>query len=308
LRGETETAESTLNQFGGPRSENRLVFTLGKFAVTDIFDTNKYAHDPRNDFLNWSLVDTGTFDYAADAWGFTYGSALEWYQGRWVVRAGAFDLSVVPNSDQLDPGFRQFQLLLEGERRYDLWEQPGKIAITGFLSRGSMGRYRDAVKLAALTGAAADIATVRRYTSRGGISLNLEQQILPDLGFFARAGLASGDVEPYEFSDIDRTIAAGLSLSGKYWGRPDDTVAIAGVINAISSSHRDYLDAGGLGILVGDGKLPHPGNEYIVETYYKMSISSGLSVAPDLQHISNPAYNRDRGPVWVPGLRLHVEF
>ena len=149
---------------------------------------------------------------------------------------------------------------------------------------------------------------MRSYTTRGGISLNLEQQILPNLGFFARAGLASGDVEPYEFSDIDRTIAAGLSLSGKSWGRPDDTVAIAGVINTISGNHRDYFAAGGLGILVGDGKLPHSGNEYIVEAYYKMSICCGLSAAPGLQHINNPAYNRDRGPVWVPGFRLHVEF
>jgi len=224
------------------------------------------------------------------------------------LRGGVFDLSIVPNSEQLDPGFRQFQLVLETERRYDLWGKPGKVAVTAFLSRGRMGSYHDAVRLAALTAEPANVAAVRRYTSRSGISLNVEQQISPDLGVFARAGLASGDVEPYEFSDIDRTIAAGLSLSGKPWGRPDDAVGFAGVINGISSKHEHYLNAGGLGILVGDGRLPHPGLEYIVEAYYKMKIWPGLFVAPDLQHITNPAYNRDRGPVWVPGFRLHAEF
>ena len=308
LAGEIEKVEPGLNQFEGLRPANRLVITLGKFAVTDVFDTNKYAHDPRSDFLNWSLIDTGTFDYAADAWGFTYGTAVEWYQDRWTLRGGVFDLSIVPNNEQLDPGFRQFQLVLEIERRHDLWGQPGKLAITGFLSRGRMGRYQDAVQLAASTGGTADVAAVRRYTSRGGISFNAEQQILSDLGVFARAGLASGDVEPYEFTDIDRTIAIGLSLSGKRWGRPDDTVGIAGVINGISDKHKRYLNAGGLGILVGDGKLPHPGREYIVEAYYKMNIWRGLFATPDLQHISNPAYNRDRGPVWVPGFRFHAEF
>lgn len=305
---ETENVEPASNQFEISRSANRLVITIGKFAVTDVFDTNKYAHDPRSDFLNWSLIDTGTFDYAADAWGFTYGSALEWYTDRWTVRAGVFDLSIVPNSEQLDPAFRQFQLVFEIERRHNLWGAPGKLALTSYLSRGRMGRYDDAVRLPALTGQPAVVAAVRRYTSRGGISLNVEQQILSELGFFARAGIASGDVEPYEFTDIDRTIAAGLSLSGKFWNRQDDVLAIAGVINDISGSHRRYLNAGGLGILTGDGRLPHPGPEYIVEAYYKIKIWPGVFASSDLQHISNPAYNRDRGPVWIPGFRLHAEF
>jgi len=303
-----EEVESAPNQFESSRPVNRLVITVGKFAVTDVFDTNKYAHDPRSDFLNWSLVDTGTFDYAADAWGFTYGTAFEWYQDRWTLRGGVFDLSIVPNSERLDPGFRQFQLVFEIERRHDLWGEPGKLALTGYLSRGRMGRYKDAVQSAAMTGGPADVAAVRQYNSRGGISLNVEQQILPNLGFFARAGLASGDIEPYEFTDIDRTIAAGLSVSGNLWGRPDDTFAIAGVINDISGNHRRYLNAGGLGILVGDGKLPHAGAEYIVEAYYKMNIVRGLFAAPDLQYIAHPAYNRDRGPVWIPGFRFHAEF
>jgi high affinity Mn2+ porin len=308
LSGSMEEVAPSLNQFAAARLSNRLVITAGKFGVPDVFDTNKYAHDPRNDFLNWAIVDTGTFDYAADAWGFTYGTAFEWYQNDWTLRAGVFDLSIVPNSTQLDPGFRQFQLVFEIERRHELWGQSGKLALTGYLSRGRMGRYHDAVQLAAATDTPADIAAVRRYTSRGGFSINVEQQILSDLGLFARGGLATGNIEPYEFTDVDRTIAMGLSMAGTRWGRRDDTVAIAGVINGITSAHQDFLNAGGLGILVGDGKLSNPGAEYIVEAYYKMTMWPGVFGTFDLQHITHPAYNRDRGPVWIPGFRLHAEF
>ena len=153
----------------------------------------------------------------------------------------------------------------------------------------------------------ADITAVRRYTSRSGISLNLEQQLTPHIGVFARAGLASGDVEPYEFTDIDRTLAAGLVFSGKLWGRPDDTFGLAGIVNGISSAHQAFLNAGGLGILVGDGMLPHPGPEEIMEMYYSLPVFS-WRVTLDYQLINNPAYNRDRGPVSVIGTRLHSQF
>lgn len=308
LGGDTQKVDSGINQLSGLQTSDRLVITLGKLAATDVFDTNKYAHDPRTgDFLNWSLVDTGTFDYAADAWGYTYGAAVEWYQGPWTLRAGLFDLSIVPNSTDLDPGFGQFQWIGEIERRYDLFGQPGKVAVTGFLSRGRMGRFDDAVQLAASAGGPADITAVRRYTSRSGVSANLEQQISPEIGAFARAGVASGDVEPYEFTDIDRTVAAGLSLSGKLWGRADDTVGIAGVVNGISAAHQTFFNAGGLGVLVGDGQLPNPGREHILETYYSFPLRS-WKVTVDYQFITDPGYNRDRGPVSVLGARLHAQF
>jgi high affinity Mn2+ porin len=307
LGGDEEKLAAAANQFSGTQTANRLVLTVGKFAVTDIFDTNKYAHDPRGDFMNWSLVDTGIFDYAADAWGYTYGAAAELYQGDWTLRGGWFDLSIVPNSTDLDTGFSQFQWVGEIERRYQLFGQPGKISVTGFLSRGRMGSYADANALAQATGAAADIAAVRRYRSRDGISMNLEQQITEELGVFARAGLASPDVEPYEFTDIDRTVATGLQLTGKQWGRPDDTFGVAGVINGISSVHQQFLNAGGLGILVGDGQLPHPGLEKIFETYYELPLSY-FKLTIDYQFIANPGYNADRGPVSVIGARLHAQF
>jgi high affinity Mn2+ porin len=254
------------------------------------------------------LVDTGTFDYASDAWGYTYGAAVEWYKGPWTVRGGIFDLSAFPGSVGLDSSFDQFQLNAEIERRYELWRQPGKLAITGFLSRGRMGSFEDAIQLSELTGQPADIAAVRNYTSRTGISLNLEQQLTPNLGFFARAGLADGDVEPFDFTDIDSTVAAGLSISGKQWGRPDDTWGIAGVINGISGVHEAFFNDGGLGIVIGDGKLPHPGLEQIMETYYSLPLASGWRATADYQFVANPAYNSDRGPVSAIAARLHAQF
>ena len=223
------------------------------------------------------------------------------------MRGGVFDLSVVPNSTELDTTFRQFQWVGEIERRYELWGQPGKLAVTGFLTRGRIGSFADAIALAAVTGGPADITAVRHYNSRGGISLNLEQQITQELGIFARAGIANGNIEPYEFSDIDRTVAAGVSLSGRQWGRSDDTFGLAGVVNGISGVHQAFLNAGGLGILVGDGMLPHPGLEQIIETYYALPVSF-FKLTLDYQFIANPAYNRDRGPVSVLGARLHAQF
>jgi high affinity Mn2+ porin len=307
LGGEVQQVDGGINQFSGSQTSDRLVFTVGKIGVVDIFDTNKYAHDPRSDFMNWSIIDTGTFDYAADAWGYTVGATAEWYQGPWTLRTGVFNLSVAPNTTALDPHFGQFQWLGEIERRYDIWGQPGKLAITGFVSRGRLGSFEDAIQLASVTGGTPDLPAVRQYRSREGISMNLEQQLMPNVGFFARAGISNGDIEPYEFTDIDRTVAAGLSVSGKQWGRDNDTFGIAGVVNGISSVHQAFLNAGGLGILVGDGQLPHPGNERILETYYSFPVLSS-KITLDYQLIVNPAYNRDRGPVSVFGLRVHTQY
>ena len=307
LGGKSSKTDADLNVLGGSHTEDRVVVTVGKFGVPDVFDTNSYAHDPRQDFLNWSIIDTGTFDYAADAWGFTYGAAVEWYRGDWTVRAGLFDLSQVPNSTTLDSKFQQYQQIGEVERRWD-WHGKGKAAVTGFVTHGRMGGYTDAVALSAANGQPADVALVRRYGTRSGISLNAEQSLTETLGMFVRAGEAGGDVEAYEFADIDRTVEAGLSQGGKSWGREDDKAAVALVINDISKVHQSYLAAGGDGILIGDGRLPHPGDEMIVETYYSLAAAKGVHVTVDYQVVENPAYNRDRGPVSVFGLRLHAQY
>ena len=314
LGGEIEKVDADINQFANAFTSNRLVLTVGKLAIADIFDTNRYANNPKSDFLNWSLINAGTFDYAGDGWGFSYGGAAEWYQDRWTFRAGVFDLSAMPaggNSPEgafLDSTFNNFELVGEIEERHQLWGQPGKLKITGYLERGRMGAYQNAIDLAQLTGQPADINAVRTYTSRPGVSINLEQQVSETLSVFARAGWADGTREPWDFTDIDRTVSAGASLNGKGWGRPDDTIGIAGVINNISGVHQAFFNAGGLGILIGDGQLPNPGLEEILEAYYSYAVTQATKVSFDYQFINNPAYNTQRGPVNAFSVRLHTQF
>jgi high affinity Mn2+ porin len=307
LGGETQKVDAGINQFAGTQTNDRLVITVGKLSVVDIFDQNKYAHDPRGDFLNWTAVNTGAFDYAADAWAFTYGGAVEWYTGQWTFRAGVFDGPAVPNSADLDPSFGQFQMVGEIERRYNLGDQPGKVLVTGYLTRARLGNFQDAVNLAAATGTTPDLSLVRTYTSKTGITGNIEQQIMPGVGLFARAGYTPGDLETYAFTDADRTLAGGASISGKFWGRSDDTLGIAGMLNTISKEHQAYLAAGGLTAIIGDGMLPHPGPEQIMEIYYQLPVFA-WQLTFDYQFINNPAYNRDRGPVSVLATRLHAQF
>ena len=307
LGGEADDQDADLNMLAAHHTKDRVVLTAGKLNATDIFDDNKYAHDPRSDFLNWSVIDAGSFDYAADAWGYTYGAAAEWYRGDWTWRGGVFDLSIVPNNATLTSDFSQFQLVGEAERRVTLGGRPGAIRLAGFVTRGRMGRYDDAADLALATGQPADTALVRHYRSRPGVYLNVEQEVADGVGVFARLGWSDGTYESYEYTDIDRTAQAGVSLSGARWGRKDDTVAAAVVVNQLSSPGHRYLDAGGLGILVGDGRLPHPGSEDIVEAYYSLAFAKDMTLSLDDQLVEHPAYNRDRGPVNVISLRLHLQ-
>ncbi len=309
LGGEVQKVDPSINQLAGSQVANRVVITIGKFSAGDIFDTNQYAHDPRNDFLNWSLIDMGAWDYAADAWGYTYGGAVEWYQDRWAIRAGLLDLSTVANSTDLDPVFiRQTQFNLELEERHELWDRPGKLKLLFWFGRGNFGTYSSALARGRRTGGTPDVGAVINYRSKYGIGLNLEQQISPDLGMFARASWTQDDVQAYEFTDIGASASIGLSLKGSGWSRPADTVGAAVAVNRIAGGAQAYFNAGGLGLLIGDGRLPKAGLEQIFETYYSLAAFDFARVSFDYQFIRNPAYNPQRGPVSALGMRLHAEF
>lgn len=308
LGGATEKVEAAANQLAGTRTANRFVLTLGKFGVADIFDTNRYAHDPRADFFNWSLIDAGSFDYAADAWGYSTGVAGEWQQGPWTLRMGGFNLSKIPNGEKLERGFNQYQLDAEIEHRHRLLGHDGAIRLTFFRNRGNFGRFDDALALAQASSELPDTGLVRGRRSRIGVSFNLEQEVSGSVGMFARAGLGNGAIEPYDFSDIDRTASVGLAIDGKEWGRQGDVLGLGTVVNGISGVHQRYLNAGGIGVLVGDGRLPHPGSEVIGEAYYTWKPLTPLAVTLDYQLVVNPGYNRDRGPANVFAMRAHVQF
>jgi len=305
---ELERVEPGLMQLGGEQTADRVVVTAGKFSVVDVFDASRYAHDPRADFMNWTAVDAGAFDYAADAWGFTIGAAAEWYRHEWAFRGGWFVLSKVPNSPKLDTSGDQYQWVAEIERRFMLRGRAGRVLLTGFDTRGRMGLLDDAVRAAEISGGPVDIAAVRQQRSRLGGHLTFEQDLAEGFALFARAGAADGRVEAYEFTDVDTSFATGLALNGAHWKRSDDTVGVAQLVNAISSERKRYLDAGGLGILVGDGKLPDAGRESITELYYSARVVARFYATLDYQYIENPAYNRQRGPASVLGLRFHAQF
>ncbi len=311
LGGQQQQVASAINQFAGSHTADNLTLTIGKFAVTDIFDNNTYAHDPRNDFLNWAAVDAGAFDYAADAWGYTYGAAIEWTTGSWTWRNGLFDLSQIPNSEKLTQRFSQYELVSEIEKRYKCENKPGKIRFLVFDNRGRMGSYADAIALWQQSGQPAggpSTALVRRYASRPGAALNIEQAVTENLGLFARLSANNGNEETYEFTDINQSAELGMSLKGSQWGRADDSVGSALIVNGISSAARAYFADGGLGVLVGDGQLTHYDTEQIAEFYYAWQALSYLTVTADYQYVRNPAYNADRGPVNIFAMRVHLQY
>jgi high affinity Mn2+ porin len=295
------------NQLADTVPSDNLTITAGKFSVTDIFDTNRYAHDPRADFLNWSVIDAGALDYAADPWGYTYGAALEWTHGSQTLRGGVFQLSPEPNGKIAAVHFGQYQLVGELEQRYQWRGRAGAIRLLGFGNKARMGRYGDAVALAVQQGGAPDLALVRRPGWRTGIALNLEQELGDGIGIFARFGANDGSKEAYEFTEINRSLAAGLVVDGERWGRPGDRAGVAGVVNQLSGEARAYFAAGGTGILIGDGALSYSA-EKIVEAWYAAQLAKWLSLSLDVQHARHPAYNRSRGPVPIYALRLHAQF
>jgi high affinity Mn2+ porin len=308
LGGEGEDVAPSANQLGGSRTHDNLVITVGKFSTVDIFDANSYAHDPANDFLNWAVIDTGSFDYAADAWGYSYGAALEWNRGDWSLRGGLFDLSRIPNATELTRGFGQYQVDAELENRFHLAGRDGKAKFLIFANRGEFGAYKDAVAFGIAYAQIPDTAVVRRPSFRPGMTVNLEQGITDDLGAFLKAGLTDGSREADEFTDIDNSLATGLALKGTSWARNDDTIGLAFESAGVSRSAQLYFAAGGLGILVGDGRLPHYGRENVLEAYYSAGLIKGVALTADYQFIANPAYNPDRGPISILGLRLHGQF
>ena len=258
--------------------------------------------------MNWAMWSSAAYDFPADLPGYTRGAVVEFNRKDWAVRAGLFQVPSAPNSDVLT--FKTGGTVVEFEERHAIFDQPGKLRLGIFANRGNTGNYRDALAISA-----ADptldindvIVGIRRDNLKSGFYLNAEQQIAEDVGLFARASWNDGRNEILSFTDIDRSVSGGLSVRGSHWGRPNDTVGFGGAINGLSGSHRDFLAAGGLGLLIGDGRLSYS-NERILETYYAYVIDKNFTFTADYQLVVNPAYNADRGPVSIFSGRLHGEF
>ena len=305
LGGEQEKVEDGPNKMAGMRDVSRLTFRVGKLAATDIFDDNRYSHDPRAQFLNWALMYNGAWDYPANTRGYTYGVTVELNQKDTAFRYGVFGEPTEANGSEIDPRFLRAQgHAFEWEERYVCDDHPGKVRFLAFLNNAHMGNYRQSLLLAPVN---PDITATRRYGVKYGFGVNWEHELNECVGLFARAGWNDGHTEAWAFTEIDVTGALGLVFNGKTWGRPKDEIGTAIVVNGLSNGHREYLAAGGLGFIVGDGRLRY-GEEMIWETYYNLRIREGINFTVDFQGVNNPAYNRDRGPVAILGVRLHMEF
>jgi high affinity Mn2+ porin len=305
LGGETEEVEDDANQIASTRDVNRFTLLVGKMAATDFVDNNRYSHDPRTQFLPWSMMYNGAWDYPANVRGYTYGYGLEYNSARWAFRYGAFAMPAVANGAPIDPHFLKANgQVLEWEGRTRLWDRPGAVRLLTYINGAKMGNYSESLALMPVN---PDITATREYRIKYGVGANFEQELTDNLGFWIRLGWNDGHTESFAFTVIDRSLGVGLLLQGDRWGRSDDEVGLGFSANGLAQSHRAYLAAGGLDFLLGDGQLRY-GPEEILDLYYNYQIAKGIQITTDFQGVNNPAYNRDRGPVGIMTLRAHIDF
>jgi len=302
-----DTLTDDANQLAGTLSTRHLSFTIGKFGMADYFDNNSFSHDPRTQFMNWSLMSNGAWDYPANTRGYVFGFYTEYAHPSWTLRFALTMVTTEANGAVWDEhiGHTNSQTL-EFEKRYTIAGKKGALRILGFNNKGKMGSYTDALMRSPVN---PEVDTLLSYGHRKwGFGLNAEQNITNDLGVFAKLSYNDGKTQTWFFTEIDRSLSFGGVLKGTSWKRADDELGLGFVANGISKPHRDYLAAGGYGFIIGDGKLNY-GTEMIGELYYKVNAyQQKIWLSPGYQFIINPAYNKDRGPVNVFSLRMHVEF
>jgi len=307
LGPDSEAVEDEANQLRGQLPVRRWSLTVGKFSIMDFFDDNAYSHDPRTQFLNWADWTAGAWDFAADTRGYTYGFVFERADRDWTVLFGGTAQPKVANGAQFDHDLlHAYSLEAEYERRFQLGGRKGAARLIVFYNRADMGSYREAVEQAGPE--PPDITATRRVgRAKAGFAVNVEQDVGHDMGLFLRMSWNDGHNEAWAYAEIERSVTGGVLRKAPFAGRPDDSAGAAFIVNGLSSEHRDYLEAGGYGFMIGDGRLSY-GLETIAELFYQALLYKHLWLSADYQLILNPAYNRDRGPVNVLGARVHVEF
>ena len=309
LGDQTNPVERGQDQLPGNEATKHIEVKLGLMAVNDDFDKNRYADATRTQFMNWSLWNNTTWDFAADTRGYTYGVMIGWIMPGWSLRYGIYEMPYEANGQRLisslsESNGQQLELTLQPNR--DGWA----LRFLGFYNKGNMGIYQQAIDIAETTGQAPDIhADDAPGRHKFGFGINGELPVADngDTGFFIRAGWNDGHTESFIFTEVDRLLSGGFQLSGVHWNRPDDRLGVGVAIDGLSRIHADYLQMGGDGFLLGDGTLRY-GPEQISELYYNIAVINHLTIGPDLQFIRNPGYNRDRGPARYAGLRAHIEF
>ena len=308
LGGEQDTVKDGPNQLAGASDISRITVAVGRLAVTDYFDGNTYASDPRTNFLNWNTYGAGAYDWTMDQLSWTWGALAELNQKDWAFRVGYFLLPTVSSTNTFDMHIPdRGQYAAEFEWRYSLVSQPGKLRLFGWVNHGTMGGYAAAIALPVTTPDYPDITLTRQVRTNPGVVLNAEQAITDDLGLFSRASWSPGQVEILGGTEGSESWSLGGVLKGRSWGRPNDNVGVGGVVGGLSPVARAYFAAGGLGILIGDGALDYRA-EQVLETYYAYTPEKWATLSFDYQYVVNPAFNAARGPVSIFALRVHTAF
>jgi high affinity Mn2+ porin len=306
---ERDTLPRAADQIPNIVSARRVELVAGKLAVSDLFDVNRYANSTRQQFMNWSLFQNTAWDFAADTRGYSNGVAIALILPVWAIRAGTFQMPRAANGNVFDSDLRQAR----GDQieiTVNLPRTHTTARILGYLNHARMGSYAEALAIGRQQGRPPDIAADDRPgRTKYGFGLNLEQPLSDDgeTGLFARFGWSDGRNESFAFTEVDRHLSFGAQVAGGHWGRAKDRIGLGAVREGIVALHRDYLSAGGLGFLLGDGRLSY-GPEEIVEGYYRFQLGPYLELSADMQHVRNPGYNRDRGPAPVLSLRINFRY
>ena len=301
------------NQIAGRIPTKRLVISAGKYSIGDFYDDNRYSHDPRTQFLNWSLMGNGAWDYPANTRGYTFGLVAELILKKWSFRISSVAVPKIANSPDMEYNSHAHSETLEIERRWSIHNHPGTLR---FIASGTYSRAPSyAQGMQAL--ADHDTALLNVFTGVGendrfggkkfGLGYSFDQELSNIIGIFSRASWNDGKYATWAFTEIDRTASVGINVKGNRWNRPDDVFGVATVLNGISKAHRDFLAAGGYGFIIGDGQLNY-GHEGIIETFYNAKLFKNCWLTADYQFVNHPGYNKDRGPVHTFSGRLHVEF
>lgn len=284
----------------------RLEIWIGKYSLLDFFDTNAVSGSSHEEFLNWTINADGAYDYAANTRGYTDGAVIAWSAPDWGVRFGEALMPTTPNGIDLQYNLRQAH-----SENLEFEYHPGPVTarLLFYSNTANMGVYRSAIDqyLAGVTATPQIDDHPEQPETKRGLGLNLEAHPSASLGLFARLGFASGRYESYAFTEAEQSFSAGAMLNGARWGRPGDETGLAITVNGLSGDHRRYLQLGGLGFLLGDGGLVY-GHEKVAEAFYTFAVWHGIYIGPDVQYAVNPGYDRARGPVWIPGARLHIDF
>jgi hypothetical protein len=269
LGGEVTRGDSNPMQLGAPVHSRRIVIWAGNFTVLDVMDKNGVTGDPRQTFFNMAFMTHASWDFMADARGYTYGAAVEWYWDDWAVR---FAHTAPP-------------------------KEPNQLAIDfRFFNYGSQNA------------GAPDLCWVRKDNVKVGIGIDVEQFVAKDIGLFLRAMWSDGQSEVVAFNAADRSLSFGAVARGSLWDRPFDVSGVGLGLSWISSSHARYLALGGVDGFIGDGAL-RQATEGVFEVFYSYNLFKAIWLSGDFQLLWNPAYNADRaGPVVILGARVHAEF